>query len=69
VVLHPQALAAAGVAQTVRQLSNRATGTTPVLVLDKGGDKNRMHEVLHSTRSVRLSGGDLRLCMHNASKC
>jgi hypothetical protein len=50
-------------------LSNRTTGTTLASVLGKCGNENRMHWILHSTRSVRLSGEDLRLCMQNASEC
>ena len=34
---------AAAAAQTVGLLSNRTTGTTPVLVLGKCGNENRMH--------------------------
>jgi hypothetical protein len=40
-----------------------------VPVLGKCGNENRVHRILHSTRSVRLRGGDLRLCMQNASEC
>jgi hypothetical protein len=42
-VLHLQALAAAAAAQTAGLLSNRPTRTTPVLVLSKNGNENRMH--------------------------
>ena len=56
-------------ARVVRLLNKRTTETTPMPVLGKCDDENGMHEVLHSTRSVRLSDGDLRLFMHNASEC
>jgi hypothetical protein len=55
--------------RVVGLLNKRTTKTTPVPVLGKCEDENGMHEVLHSTRSVRLSDGDLRLYMHNASEC
>jgi hypothetical protein len=57
------------VAQTIGLLSNRTTGTTPAPVFGKCGNENRMHWILYSTRSVRLSGEDLWLCMQNASEC
>jgi hypothetical protein len=60
---------AAAAAQAVGLMGNRTTGTTPVPVCGKCGDENGMHETLHSTRSVHLIGGDLRLCMHYASEC
>jgi hypothetical protein len=41
--LHIQSLSAAAAAQTVELLSNRTTGTTPVLDLSKGGDEDGMH--------------------------
>jgi hypothetical protein len=69
-VVYVQVLSvAAAAAEAVGLLNNRTTGTTPVPVLGKRGDENGIHEALHSTRSVRLSGGDLRLCMQNASEC
>jgi hypothetical protein len=54
---------AAVAARAVGLSSNRTTGTTPVPVLGECGNKNGMHKSLHSTRSVRQDGGDLRLCI------
>jgi len=43
VVLHLEALSAAAAALTMRLLSSDTTGTTPVLVVSKSGNENRMH--------------------------
>jgi len=43
VVLHLEALSAAAAALTMRLLISNTTETTPVLVLGKSGNENRMH--------------------------